>query len=217
MYLIKMLNLSNNMKISNVEQRSLDWLDLRKGKVTGTGLKKIVGTKLGRDSYFVEILAERLAVDDGSQESPIERGERLESSAIEAFEYETGKIVENIGFIQDDDNEDIAISPDGLIKNEGKYTEAVEIKCLSSANHIRAWIDNEVPKDYYPQVVQYFIVNRDLETLYFCLYDPRITIRPLHIITVYRQDIEDDIKQYRDSEEKFLQEVENKLSELLKI
>lgn len=175
-----------------------------------------MGSKTVRDSYLAEILAERLSVDDGVDESALDRGERLESAAIEAFESKTGKIVERIGFVDREDNKFMALSPDGLIQNNGKYTEGVEVKCLSSANHVQAWLLNEVPKDFYPQTIQYFIVNDDLETLYFVLYDPRVTVMPMHIITLNRSEIKDVIEEYKKKELDFITEVESKLEQIIK-
>lgn len=176
-----------------------------------------MGTKTVRDNYFYELLSERLSVDDGLEESALDRGERLESEAVEAFEKATGKITEQVGFLTSDDTDQVGLSPDRLIDNNGKYTEAVEVKCLSSANHVKAWVDNEIPKDYYPQVVQYFIVNNDLEKLYFVLYDPRVTTHPLHIIEVDREKIAEDIADYKAQEMEFLQTVNDKISEIIKI
>lgn len=205
------------MKIHKVEQKTADWFQLRKGKITGTGLKKIVGTKLVRDNYLYEILAERLSVDDGQEESALERGERLESEAIEAFEKHTGKIVDRIGFIECDDSEFIGCSPDGLILNNGLYDEAVEVKCLSSANHIKALIEDGVPKDYYPQIIQSFIVNTDLKKLYFVLYDPRITLKPFHVMEVSREMVAKDIEEYKKAEIDFIKQVDDHIDNIVEV
>lgn len=174
-----------------------------------------MGSKKVRDTYFAEILAERLSIDDQMDESPLERGLRLEDQAIAEFEAKTGKIVEKIGFIEKDDNEFTALSPDGLIQVDGLYKEAIEIKCLSSAKHIQAWIKNEIPEDYYPQAIQYFIVNDDLEKLHFILYDPRVMIMPMHIITLNREDIKDDIADYQQKQEEFIAELEQTIEKII--
>ena len=205
------------MKIHQVEQRSQEWHNLRRGKITGTGLKRLTGSKTVRDNFFYEILAQRLSVDDGNDESDMDRGVRLEAEAIEAFEKKTGIIVDLIGYLERDDNEFIGCSPDGMIETKKGYTEAVEVKCLSSANHIKAWLENEIPKDYYPQVIQAFIVNDDLEKLHFVLYDPRVTVHPLHIIEVNRKDIEADIAEYSLKEMEFIKEVNKKIDELISV
>lgn len=175
----------------------------------------MLGSKTVRDGYLAEIIAERLSVDDGQEESALDRGVRLESYAIQAFESETGKLVTPIGFVESSDSEFIALSPDGFIENNGVYDEAIEVKCLSAANHIQAWLKNEVPKDYYPQVIQYFIANDDLKTVYFVLYDPRVTMKPIHIIEIHRKDVEKDITDFRAEELKFINEVEEAINKLV--
>lgn len=156
-------------------------------------------------------------IDDGNDITPMERGVEMESVALEFFEAATGKIVDQVGFITRDDNPYIASSPDGLIKNRGKYTEAVEIKCPSSAVYLEAWLENTIPKDYYPQVIQYFIVNEELRNLYFIMFDPRVSVHPMHIIDVKRSEIEQKVEEYRLLEETMLMEVENKLAEIIEI
>lgn len=176
-----------------------------------------MGTKLVKDNHFFEVLADRLSVDDGMEESAMDRGERLESEAIEQFEKSTGKIVDRIGFIESDENEFMGCSPDGLIDNDGVYTEAIEVKCLSSANHVRAWVEDAPPKDYIPQIIQMFIVNESLETLYFVLYDPRVTIHPLHIIKISREMIKSEIEDYKQQELAFIDSVNKKIAELIEV
>lgn len=203
------------MRIHDIEQRTDEWFAIRHGRVTGTGLKNIVGSKLVRDNYFYEYLAERLSTETNEEEKPLDRGVRLEDEAVAAFEKKTGKLVTKIGFTVCDKHDKIASSPDGLIKNGKVYNEAVEVKCLSSGKHVRAWLENAIPKEYYAQGIQYFIVNENLHTLYFVFYDPRITKHPLHIIELYRDDVQQDIEEYFAAETTFLEEVEQKLEEIL--
>lgn len=174
-----------------------------------------MGTPAAYKKAKYEVLAERLTVQDEWNVTPMERGAELEPKAMEFFEKITGKIVEQIGLVSKDGNPNIASSPDGLIKNGKKYTEAVEIKCLSSANHIEAWLENKIPKDYFPQVIQYFIVNEDLQTLYFVLFDPRVTVHPMHVIEVHREEIEEMVASYLAKQEQFLSEVEELADQLI--
>ena len=196
------------MKIIDVRQRSDEWLALRRGAITGTKLKNIIplrGTtpKIG----YYELIAERLATEP-TDESPMQRGTRLEEEATEAFEKHSGLKVEQVGLCVRDDNENIAVSPDGLIKEEEKYTGAIEIKCLSSAKHLEAYIERKIPKEYHFQILQNFIVNDDLESLHFVFYDPRVTCMPLHTIDVEREQLEDEIEERRAYQENMLEEVE---------
>ena len=141
----------------------------------------------------------------------------MESVALEFFEAHTGKIVDQVGFVSRDDNPYIASSPDGLIKNGNKYTEAVEVKCPSTAVYLEGWLEDKIPKDYEPQAIQYFIVNDDLEKLYFITFDPRVTIHPMHIIEMHRSEVEQKIAEYKLLQEVMLAKVESTLNELIQI
>lgn len=203
------------MKIIKVTQNTEEWLEARKGKITGSKLKDIVvkrgtGKKLG----FYQLIADRLAIE-ADDEDVMERGHRLEQEAIEQFSIATGIEVEtDIGICVSDENPNIALSPDGLIKDGKKYKRAVECKALSAAKHLQAFFEQEIPDEYEFQKIQYFIVNEDLETLYFLFYDPRVTAKPLHWIEIHRADVEEDIKTYLEYQKQTLGEVDELLAKL---
>jgi len=202
------------MKKHDIQQRSDEWFHLRKGKITGTGLKAIMGTKYAKENYFYQLLGERLTVGiDDEFENPMERGNRLEPDGIAAFELETGKKVESIGLLEDQDNPSIANSPDGLIGDD----EAIELKCLGGKNHVKLWFEDAVLDDHYWQVIQYFVVNPKLKTLYYVGYNPDIPVHPLHIVVVKRGDVQERIDEARESQEAFIAEVEDKLKEIIKL
>lgn len=199
------------MQIHKFEDEQ-SWLDARLTKITGSKLKDIV-VKIGTNPKlgYYELIAERLAIPaDG--EKPMDRGHRLEEEALERFAKETGKEVDgSLVMWTRDDNESIAVSPDGSISE----TEAAEVKCLASASHIKAFLTQEVPNDYEFQVLQYFIVNEKLETLYFVFYDPRLSVKDFFYLTLKRETLKADIDQYLEYERKTLEdvaEVVNKLS-----
>lgn len=204
------------MKIYNHEQRSDEWYEARRGVITGSRLKNIIKTRgTGRKIGFYEVLAERLTGLPSDDETPLERGVRLEPEAFEKFKETIGKDVEEVGLCISKDCPHIGVSPDGLIKNaKGKYTEAVEIKCLSTSRHLQALIEQVIPTDYKYQVVQYFIVNPDLKKLYFVFYDPRLTQKPMHWIEVHRKDIKEDIAAYLEYQTNVLQEIDDYIIEL---
>lgn len=201
------------MKIYRTESQSQEWLDARRGKVMGSkvkGVRRMSRDPLKRYQTFWEVLAEKLAIAaDG--EPPIERGHRLEPEALQAaseilgipFEHDPGMWISDI-------DDDIGSSLDGAEPfEEGKLpTYAAEVKCLSSANHLRFVHEDRVarkkstyrPIDSIPneekhyfrdQVLQPFVVNEKLETMYFILYDDRIIVDHLvtHIITIKREDV----------------------------
>lgn len=188
-----------------------EWLAARRGKITGTRLKDVItlrgnGKKIG----YYELIAERLGIP-ADDESAMDRGARLEAEAMEHFVADTKKKV-NMDLViwTRDDNENIALSPDGFI---GK-TEAVEVKCLSSARHIEALLTQEVPSDYEYQVLQYFIVNDALKTLYFVMYDPRLLAKPFFYLTINRADLEEKIVQFLEYQVNILKEVDDAVTKI---
>lgn len=189
-----------------------EWLSARMGKVTGTRLEKIVVKKgTGRKIGFYELIAEKMAIPAIIGENAMERGQMLQEEATQRFEEKTGKKVDaTLRLWVRDDNTNIAISPDGSI---GK-TEAIEIKCLGSARHIEAVVTNEVPKDYWFQVLQYFIVNDALKTVHVVFYDPRVMKHDLHIITVKRADVQAEVDMYLEYQKTTLAEVDEIVAQL---
>lgn len=188
-----------------------EWLEARKTKITGSRLKDVVTLRgNGKKIEYYELIAERLALPPDGQD-PMDRGHELEVEAIERFSKETGKEVDTtLRLWVRDDNDSIAISPDGTIGEN----EAVEVKCLASARHIEALLKQEVPNDYEFQALQYFIVNDKLKTLYFCFYDPRLAVKDFFFLTIKREDKEDDIKLYLEYQKNILNEINEIVNQL---
>lgn len=175
------------MKVVSIEQGSEEWFDYRKGKISGTMLSDLYSKRGNRKIGFYELIAERIAIDP-DDENRMDRGLRLEEEAIALFEETYDKKVFRAGVCVHDDYPEIINSPDGLIANGKKYTEAVEVKCLSSPRHLQAVIEDAVPIEFEAQMMQYFIVNPDLQTLYFVFYDPRIASKPFHVVEITRTE-----------------------------
>lgn len=200
------------MKIQKFNDES-SWLSARRTKITGTRLKDIVVLRGSSEKKgFYELIAERLAENREDGEDKMQRGKDLEPTAVELCEKELGlKFIKDLVIWSREDNESIAISPDA-------YTEdlkvAVEVKCLSSADHIKAVILNEYPDEYKFQIYQYFIVNEDLEVLHFVMYDPSLTVKQYIRFEVRREDIKEQIKEYREYEELKLKQVNEIVTKL---
>lgn len=182
-----------------------DWLDARLGKITGTRAKDVMPKGRGATGYragFYEIIAERIALPHNG-ENVMDRGKRLEDEAIERFKKETGKKAKReLVLCVREDNEAIAYSPDALI---GK-TEDVEVKCLSSARHLEAWMTQEIPAEYESQIIQGFVVNDKLKRRYMVFYDPRMP-KDFFYLTIQRKDFKDQIEQYLETERNVLKRI----------
>lgn len=197
------------MKIIEVEQGSTEWMSFREGKRTGTSIGKLfaksrkTGEMYDTDKPLVTLyqkVAERLAIgtgDDDGLESSRERGKELEQEAIDCAEEKLNLKLIRGNVWQSDEDENHIESPDA-------YTEdlkiAVEIKCLSSARHIQAILEDTPPKEYDAEYLNYFLVNEKLEKLYVFLYDPRFVIDGLrwHAFEIKREDVAYEIERMRD-------------------
>ena len=80
------------MKFLPLEQSSNEWIEFRKGKISGTRLGDIYAKRGGRKIGFYETIAERLS-NERDDEDRMARGLRLEDDAIAKFEQVTGKKV----------------------------------------------------------------------------------------------------------------------------
>lgn len=201
------------MQVLNIEQGSDEWFDYRKGKISGTHLSALYSKRGNRKLGFYETIAERLA-EEPDDENRMERGLRLEDEAAQLFAEKYNKKPEIVGVCISDEHPSIINSPDRLIKNNGKYTEALEIKCLSPARHIQAVVENKVPDEYEAQKVQYFIVNPDLQKLYFVFYDPRIQSVPFFVVEVTREELGDLPEKYKQFQLEQLKEMDDIVTRL---
>ncbi|MDD3711730.1 MAG: YqaJ viral recombinase family protein [Patescibacteria group bacterium] len=180
-----------------------DWLHYRAGKITGTRLKDLIvkrGTK--KKIGFYEIIAERIAIP--ITEDYMLRGAELEADAIARFEKETKKKVDSsLVLWEREDDPDIAISPDGSIGE----TEAIEVKCLSNARHLEAYLTQTIPPEFEYQILQYFIVNDKIKKLHFVFYNPAMPIDYFSMV-INRKDIEDQITECLEIQREALKEIE---------
>lgn len=195
------------MKILDVEQGTDEWKDLRKGKISGTMLGDLYSKRGGRKIGFYEIIADRLGLGRGDEDR-MQRGLDLEEEALEILSSKTGLEFERLGICVSDFSDQVINSPDALAKIDGKYKTGAEIKCLSPARHLQAVIENKIPAEFESQTIQYFIVNDDLETLYFIFYDPSIPTVPFHEIVVKREDIVDKIEMFKNYQIETLIEID---------
>lgn len=204
------------MNIEQYETRE-EWMDGRRGRVTGSTLKDLV-VKRGTEKKvgFYRLIAERIAAARSDEDSPMDRGTRLEEAAIARLTEDTGISFDTSLVIWSrEDNRNIAISPDGFAKGtDGVVRVAAEVKCLSPELHIKAWLTQKVPSEYWEQVLQYFAVNDALELLYFVLYDPSIPAKEFFYIEVTRAEVQDEVTYVLDYQRQELAEIDEAVLQL---
>lgn len=224
------------MKIRELDQNSEEWLEYRKGRSGGSAFGKLykVNARTNddiKDQFFV-MLAERVAkpmtpndymdrVPEGVPFSWAVRGHILEPEAATAFELKTGKVLEAGKVWESDYSPESYVSPDRAIASaDGKIHEAVEIKCLSSENVLKVWWNKlhqpedesdfwAIPsKEYQAQVLKYFMVNKDLDKVYWAVYTDLIPNLELQILEIERLDIMSWIEDAKRVEQNYLAELD---------
>lgn len=115
------------MKIHNFEQKSDEWFECRKGKITASHADTIATNGKGLETYINEVMSEYFSSGEKENFSNehTERGNDLEDTARSIYELENNVNVEQVGFIEY--NDFVGCSPDGLIGED----EGLEIKCCS--------------------------------------------------------------------------------------
>lgn len=168
-----------------------------------------------------KLVAEYVSYGAG-EESPMVRGTNLEAENVEITlskcglencKYDTGVLWKN-------DEGTLGYSPDGY-EDSDRPTWAIECKSLNTAEHLYLVMSDlfaqgklpdameplfqarpgmyrgidSVAEEHRNQVLQAFVVNPDLDVLYYSLYDPRIVMDELkhYTIVVKREEIAEEI------------------------
>ena len=175
----------------DIEQGSEEWYAIRLGKVTGSRFNEAVskgrngGKSSGRENYMYQLAFERLNKKPCPKKfkgtTSMDWGTETEDEARDAFVTNTGLVVDQVGFIQY--NDDIGFSPDGLIGDDG----VLEIKCPETITHMKYCGGASLPKKYRDQMQGGMMVT-GRKYCWFVSYDPRHLIEPLHKRLIRRDD-----------------------------
>jgi len=145
------------------EQRSPEWFEQRKGKLTASD----VAAAVHMNPYQSQRALFRKKICQGRKftgNAATEWGTRNEPLAIERYVAETGRVVFEFGLITHSSPEHsyLAGSPDGVTA----CGRLLEVKCPLSRE-----IKHEIPDHYYPQV-QMLMEILDLDVCDFVQYRP---------------------------------------------
>ena len=184
-----------------MEQKTIEWLNIRKGKFTGSEIYKLMSEPKSKTellsetakTYILEKIAEEFT--DELKESfttpAMQWGNDHEPLAKKWYTKLTGKLIDEIAFVQHPMFNDCGGSPDGFIR-EGNHI--IEIKCpFNSVNHIKHVLTSQEYfkkelKEYYWQM-QFYIYCLNVEYCDFISFDPRINSDfGLHIKRIERDE-----------------------------
>ena len=197
-----------------VEQRSQEWFDIRRGKITSSEFHKILGDGKVKETYLLEKIAEGIGGFSQPAVGPaLEWGTELESTAIDVYTERTGIVVEKASFIPVNDY--YGGSPDGLVPPDG----IIEVKCpYTTVKHLKHGLiktDADFKKtspEYYYQCISNMICA-NAQWCDFISYDPRVNQK--YQMFIYRLNRnEDEVKSMQDKLEaavKQLEELKTKL------
>lgn len=173
------------LKLPQHEQRSPEWFNQRKDKLTSSDAATVLGINPYQKPY--EVLFKKCGFDLKPFVGNVatEHGQKYEDEAIEKYCKITGYSNYNFGLLCHKDihlNEDfywLAGSPDGIVQDSmspNKEPVLLEIKC-PYRRKIKMGV---IPEHYYPQV-QFNLYITKLETADFIEYLPPSTMNIVRV------------------------------------
>lgn len=199
-------------------QGSSEWLESRRGVITGTRLKKVMGNPDTRKWLIYELLGELISeniASDHYKSQTMEHGNNAEVVAKEMLSSKIGKEIVEVGLIKK--YYWLGISCDGLIKEWDEFVEAVEIKSPESKNFVRYSIEWGVPDEYRWQIVHYFIVIDTLQAVNFTIFNENIKDANCRMKTwrITREDMQVYITQAKEALASFKVELDESKKALI--
>lgn len=172
-------------------QGTQEWLSERAGHATASRASDVLariktGEAAVRRGYRIQLVTERLTGNPitGYTNAAMAWGVATEPLAREAYEAETGVMVEQAGFIKHPTVPWCGMSPDGLIEAKG----LLECKCPESHTHLEYIEAGKAPDKYIPQM-QFQMWVSDRQWCDFVSFDPRFPENlQLFIVRVPRDD-----------------------------
>ena len=170
------------MKIYNFEQRTDEWYNIRKGKMTASNAETIIANGKGLETYIYNLMAEYYssAEKENYINADMQRGIDLEPEAKIEFQFYTGLDIKEVGCVEL--NEYILASPDGLIGDDG----LIEIKCPNDSIYFKLLLSNNIKPEYIAQMqMQMYVTDR--QYCYFVSYNPNFE-KSLYIKKINRDE-----------------------------
>jgi len=199
-----------------MDQRTEEWFAARLGKVTASKIADVMAQGRGgapsatRANYRAQLVVERLTgvAQEGFRNSAMDHGTETEPQARACYTLNTGRDVEEVGFIPHPSIAMSGASPDGLVGANG----LVEIKCPNSATHIATLRGAEIDGKYIKQM-QWQMACTGRAWCDFVSFDPRL---PDEMQMLVRRVLRDDtmIADMEAAVVSFLVEVDAEISDL---
>lgn len=147
--------------IDDIEQQSEEWFKIKAGVPGASSFNRIVTPKGepsdSRQDYLYELAGERISgfQEEGYTSYDMRKGIEMEPEARLCYEYVTGDIARQVGFVFMDTNHKVGCSPDALIFDPDDLNDPVtglEIRCGKMKTHVKQLLTGDFPKDKFQQI-----------------------------------------------------------------
>jgi putative phage-type endonuclease len=201
---------------SDIQQRSLEWFLEKAGKISPSNIPKMMDRTMkglptaDATGFKWNLVTERLTGQPTNTffNDAMRHGVDSEPIAKAFFSALYDIEVEDVGLLHHPTLDFIVCSPDGLLGTD----EMLEIKCLTSKNHIEVLLNNAPQKDHVIQCqAQLWIAERSVNRLMY--FDPRLPAEYQHKVFYLERD-EELIKKIEEEAIKLDLEVQSILNQL---
>lgn len=184
------------MIYSTAPQGSEVWLELRRGRITGSKFKAARDfTKAGKPSakrtlYAYDVARERFGgkAESNFQTYAMKAGQEQEPFARQAYETTTGHIVHEVGFAMTECGM-FGLSPDGEVRTDPQGLGGVEIKMMFGSENLFSTVIEEDYSEYFDQCLGYMLFL-DWQWVDLCLWAPDLEDKGLGLVIhrIHRKD-----------------------------
>lgn len=186
------------------KQRSAEWFEKRKGRVTGSAVGAILGMNpwMTQDDVMRRMVREYHGAESEFQgNAATAYGQAHEDQAIFDYQLETGLDVQECGFFEYGDW--LGASPDGLV---GKNA-VIEVKCPYSLRNGGEYKTAGMQAHYYAQMqIEMLCTGRTV--CHFWQWSP-VQAPLLEIVPMDSEWLEASLPELRAFHERYLQEIKN--------
>lgn len=201
-----------------MEQRSEEWFQARTGSLGASKVKDAFARlKKSGDrmqvavDFMYELAAERLTGVPARRVNALSWGREHEDEARASYAFLTNLEVVKIALIPHPTIANAHASPDSLVGDEG----GLEIKCPTSATHLKTLLEDAVPEEHLPQIHWNLACAGPTRRWWdFVSYDPRFIDPELRLFVKRVERNEEVIAALEAEAVSFLEEVNGKLTDL---
>lgn len=185
-----------NGKINTVVFEGKEYSSTRKLDCTDWVRNQLPAIKSEMKITYINELVAAVATEllpDEVNAKPLDWGKEHEEDARQAYSGQTFEVIDDIGFIYQDDSMRTGISPDGLVRGKSK---GLELKCpWSSSIFIGFARRGGLKREEFIQC-QFSMLVTGFDSWGFAKYDPRMkNCKKLHFIEIKRdEDMIEDLR-----------------------